>query len=114
MNPALALSRNDEEPGVPAMIRTVRERIPFYRDHLAGDGFSNFSCLPSFNKARTVGYGRFPLSSGALPARIAWSLPRAPPAIASIFLSTSGSGIALGVGWRRSADEWASPTRMCC
>ena len=49
---------------VVRLTRSVRERIPFYRDHIADGDVDNLASVPSFDKSRTVGYGRFPMSAG--------------------------------------------------
>ena len=46
------------------VVSRARQRVPFYRDHLAEADPSDFSALPTFDKRMTVGYGRLPLSVG--------------------------------------------------
>jgi phenylacetate-coenzyme A ligase PaaK-like adenylate-forming protein len=54
----------DEAAWTRELVDAARAGIPFYRDHLAGIDPSRFAGLPTFDKSMTVGYGRFPLSSG--------------------------------------------------
>ena len=46
------------------LVIAATERIPFYRDYLAGADASRLMTLPSFTKHDTAGYGQFPLSAG--------------------------------------------------
>ena len=80
-----------------ALVRAARERIPFYRDHLAGSEGADFSAVPSFDKSMTRPHGRFPMSAGGAAG-------------AHRVLATSGtSGDRLYVSldeqeWRRTAN----------
>jgi 4-hydroxyphenylpyruvate dioxygenase len=49
---------------IAELVESVRARIPFYRDHLAGSNSSSLTLLPTFDKSMTHEYGRFPLSAG--------------------------------------------------
>ena len=46
------------------LVRTARERIPFYRQRLDGTDPSAFHSLPTFDKSSTPGHGRFPITAG--------------------------------------------------
>ncbi len=49
---------------VGELVGSARARIPFYRDHLAGVAAAGLASLPTFDKAMTTRYGRFPMSAG--------------------------------------------------
>ena len=49
---------------VSDVVAAARARVPFYRDRLSGHEHSPLEDLPSFDKAATAAYGRFPLSAG--------------------------------------------------
>ena len=49
------------------VVTAARARVPFYRERLAGLEHEPLEALPSFDKAATAGYGRFPLSCGGAP-----------------------------------------------
>ena len=59
------------------VVTAARARVPFYRERLAGHEHEPLEALPSFDKAATAGYGRFPLSCGGsarcLPRLVATS-----------------------------------------
>lgn len=75
-----------------ALVRTAMERIPFYRQRLAGADASAFHSLPTFDKASTPGHGRFPITAGGAPG-------------AHRVLATSGtSGERMYVAFDQ--DEW--------
>lgn len=46
------------------LVQNARERVPFYRGHLAGCDGSDFTRVPSFDKSATASHGRFPMSAG--------------------------------------------------
>jgi phenylacetate-CoA ligase len=52
---------------VSDVVAAARARVPFYRDRLSGHDDSPLEVLPSFDKAATAAYGRFPLSAGGAP-----------------------------------------------
>lgn len=54
----------DRTTWVRDLVIAASERIPFYRDYLAGADASRLMTLPSFTKHDTAGYGHFPLSAG--------------------------------------------------
>lgn len=57
----------DERAWLDELVGAATERVPFYRDRLAGAGTSSLEALPSFHKGTTAGYGRFPISAGGAP-----------------------------------------------
>jgi phenylacetate-CoA ligase len=84
-------------PWIEDLVRSVRARIPFYRDHLASADPTRLGGVPAFDKSMTARYGRFPMSAGGAPG-------------AYRVLATSGTSgdrlyISLDLGeWTRSAD----------
>jgi phenylacetate-CoA ligase len=82
---------------IAELVQTVRARIPFYRDHLAGADPASLEALPTFEKSMVARYGRFPMSAGGAAG-------------AYRVLATSGtSGDRLYISldhleWQRSAD----------
>ncbi len=54
----------DEKAWLDELVGAATERVPFYRDHLAGADTSSLASLPSFDKQTTGEHGRFPLSAG--------------------------------------------------
>jgi 4-hydroxyphenylpyruvate dioxygenase len=52
---------------IQELVGSARASIPFYRDHLAHVDASSLASLPSFDKAMTSKYGRFPMSIGGAP-----------------------------------------------
>lgn len=52
---------------IEELVGSARARIPFYRDHLARADTSSLASVPSFDKAITRQYGRFPMSAGGAP-----------------------------------------------
>jgi phenylacetate-CoA ligase len=79
------------------LVRTARERIPFYREHLDVTDPSAFHSLPTFDKSSTPGHGRFPITAGGAPG-------------AHRVLATSGtSGERMYVAFDQ--DEWNRTAR---
>lgn len=46
------------------LVRVARDRVPFYRSHLAGTDGASLDDVPTFEKSLLAPFGRFPMSSG--------------------------------------------------
>jgi len=68
-DPAMRLwrPRTGDPAWVKELVVTARGSIPLYRDHLADIDASSLASLPTFDKALTGTYGRFPMSARGAP-----------------------------------------------
>jgi len=49
------------------LVGLARDRIPFYREHLAGVDGRDLRAVPTFDKSMTTRHGRFPISAEGAP-----------------------------------------------